>query len=233
MALDTILATSKALGDETRLGVYRYLTTRAGAVGVADVAEHFALHPNAARAHLARLEQAGLARSSTVRVPGGGRPRRVYEAATTGLAPVFEQAVYKALARLLLDLLARRTGLEAAEVEGFGEQWGREYAAGWEQEGSVEAMTPDYVLAGLVRTLETWGFAAERDGDDAVRITRCPLDDLAEARPDWTCPLVHGVLQGMLGAVCPDTAFSWTRGARSGTGRRCRVDIALKQPSPC
>jgi len=230
MSLETILATAKAFGDETRLGIYRFLTTRRYPVSVVDVAEQFSLHPNAARAHLVKLEQAGLATSSPDRGRGGGRPRRVYSAATIGMAPIFEPAIFKATTGLLLEVVATRADLDAAAVEAIAQDWGVQYAGNWEQEGAVEAMTADYILPGLVRTLETWGFVADLDEEQGVTISRCPLDDLAERHPDGICPLVHGVLQGMLLAVRPDGALGWTRGARGASGRRCSVQLALKDP---
>ena len=222
MSLDTILKTSKALADETRLAIYRHLTTRRGPVGVVDVAASFSLHPNAARAHLAKLEAAGLATSAPERIGGSGRPRRVWRVAASGLAPVFEPAVFKAVAGLLLDLVDEQTSLTAAQILAYGRRWGRGYASRFSQDGSVEALCADYVLTGLVRTLVTWGFTASRQGEREVLVDRCPLADLSERHEERVCPLIHGVLQGMLEAVRPELEFDWARGAG---GEGCEIQL--------
>ena len=207
----SLIRASKAFADETRLGIYRHLTTRRSPVGVLDVAEAFTLHPNAARAHLAKLEAAGLATSRPERVGTHGRPRRVWRATSAGMAPVFEPALFKALSVLLLDLVAEQPGLGEAEVDAFGRRWGGSYAARFSQEGSVETLNADYVLTGLVRTLGTWGFTAKRSGESEVRVSRCPLMALGEHHDARVCPLIHGVLQGMLTAVRPELELAWTR----------------------
>ena len=61
------------LADGTRYRIYRSIVERPGVeVTVADVAERFELHPNVARMHLTKLEQAGPARH----VAAQGRQRR-------------------------------------------------------------------------------------------------------------------------------------------------------------
>ena len=209
MPLETILKTSKALCDETRLGIFRFLTTRRGPVSVSEVARQFSLHPNAARSHLAKLEDAGLASSSRARDSSSGRPPRIYRAEVRGMVPIFEPAAFKALSVLLLDLIEELPGLGPERVEAFGRRWGRSYAARWSQEGSVEEMSPSYIMAGLVRTMETWGFVAslKEEPKPEVQVLRCPYQELARSHPRTVCPLVHGVLDGMLGVVRPDLGF--------------------------
>ncbi len=215
MPLEHILKVSKALGDETRLAIYRFLTTRQRPVTVAEVAKEFSIHPNAARTHLAKLEDAGLARSHHERENAPGRPARMYRAAASGMAPVFEPAVFKALATLLLERLASLDSVDDQDMEAFGRRWGADYASQWSKQGVVERFEPDYVLAGLARTLESWAFAATYidSGDEPrVEVTRCPFEDLAERFPALVCPLVHGVLDGMLSTVAPGARLPWEKG---------------------
>ena len=63
------------LADGTRYRIYRSIVERPGAeVTVADVAEQFGLHPNVARMHLGKLEQAGLLPPHCAGAPrGAGR----------------------------------------------------------------------------------------------------------------------------------------------------------------
>jgi len=221
-SLDRILRMSKALGDETRLAVYRFLTTRSHPVPVTEVAAEFSLHPNAARAHLSRLDEAGLAVSFSRRANTPGRPRRLYEAAPGGLAPIFEPAAFRALAGLLLELLSELPGVDGDTVRAFGVRWGSAYAGRFGTDGSVERLDEAFVLEGLVRTLATWGFTAARlvDSEGAVVVQRCAFGDLAERHRGLVCPLVSGVLNGMMAAVRPDLSLTHERnGGRGGEGR--------------
>ncbi len=233
MGLEKILAMSKALGDETRLGIYRYLTTRNHAVPVSEVAQAFSLHPNAARAHLARLEQAGLASSALDRDSGSGRPPRLYRATARGLAPIFEPAAYRAVLALLLELLAEEGLAQAGRMHAFGQRWGEGYAGRWARDGKVEEMGPEFVAAGLLRTLEGWGFAAQVAADDplCLDLRRCPFEDLAQRFPETLCPLVEGVLDGMLGAVRRDLSIVRRCGPGGAQGVCCRLAIVPRGES--
>ena len=216
MSLDRILRMSKTLGDETRLAIYRFLTTRRQPVSVADVARQFGLHPNAARSHLARLEEAGLAASFADHGTSSGRPPRLYRPAAQGMSPIFEPSAYRALAMMLLELLAARPDIDEDAMAEFGRRWGQAHAARYPQSGQVQELGPDYILAGLARTLESWGFTAELTGSPAegnarVRIARCAFDDLLERYRGLVCPLIHGVLDGMLAAVRPELRFTVER----------------------
>src|SRR5687767_6698914 len=50
----------KALADDTRFRLYRYLRLSDRAVSVSDMARRLSLHPNTLRPHLRQLEDAGL-----------------------------------------------------------------------------------------------------------------------------------------------------------------------------
>ena len=74
----------KALADDTRYRLYRYLRLSGRPVSIRELSTRLSLHPNTLRPHLRRLEEAGLAASEVHRVatvgpsPGdvhGGRPR--------------------------------------------------------------------------------------------------------------------------------------------------------------
>jgi len=239
MSLETVLKMSKTLGDETRLAIYRFLSTRRQPVSVTDVASHFGLHPNAARTHLTRLEGAGLASSATDRSTPSGRPPRLYRAAFRGMAPIFEPTAYRALTLILLDLVTALPEVDEQRMTGFGRAWGRSYASRWKTSGEVEEINPGYILNGLVRTLEGWGFSAELVGERAagklsglpdkaataeqevdqeanekelaVVVHRCVFEDLIERHGRLVCPLILGVLEGLLSAVRPDLHFTQQR----------------------
>ena len=78
-----------------------------------ELSELTALHPNTVRAHLARLEDAGLVRSQAEQSGRRGRPRVVFSATP---APAGEEEGYRVVADALADALLRRNaGAEPVE----------------------------------------------------------------------------------------------------------------------
>ncbi|MPZ87314.1 MAG: helix-turn-helix domain-containing protein [Nitriliruptorales bacterium] len=74
------MSVARALGSETRAGIYAHLREAGDERTVRDVAGLFDLHPNVARTHLETLADAGLVRVGRRKHPGGGRPAKVYTA---------------------------------------------------------------------------------------------------------------------------------------------------------
>ena len=76
------LEVHKALADDTRYRLYRFLRLSGRPVSVRELAARLSLHPNTIRPHLRRLEEAGLVASDSRR--GGeaavGRPQTLYTA---------------------------------------------------------------------------------------------------------------------------------------------------------
>ncbi|MDY0058531.1 MAG: helix-turn-helix domain-containing protein [Myxococcota bacterium] len=234
MATEKILQLSKALGDETRLQVFRYLATRNQPVTVQQVAAAMQIHPNAARAHLRLLESNGLAVSELDHEAPTGRPPRRYRAANQGLAPIFAPAAFRALAGILLELVAEQPALDAAALEEFGQRFGRRHASRYPTDGTVAQVDPDFIRDGLLRTLEGWGFGAvveERAGQRGVLVSRCPFADLASRHGEQVCPLIHGILQGMLETVRPDLRFAPEPG-EGHPGRPCWIGLLAAATRP-
>ena len=68
----------KALADDTRYRLYRYLRLSGRPVPVRELATRLSLHANTIRPHLRRLVDAGLVASETRRGPSAvGRPQTV------------------------------------------------------------------------------------------------------------------------------------------------------------
>lgn len=83
----TPLEIHKALADDTRFRLYRYLGLSGRPVSVRELSTRLSLHPNTLRPHLRRLEEAGLVRRE---VHQGNRVRVSYELTLKGhsLEPV-------------------------------------------------------------------------------------------------------------------------------------------------
>jgi predicted ArsR family transcriptional regulator len=73
---DSATRTAKVLSLPTRAAILAHLL-RSGPKTVKEIAEHFAIHPNVARAHLDLMVEAGFLATETRR-QSKGRPAKVY-----------------------------------------------------------------------------------------------------------------------------------------------------------
>src|SRR5205809_2654242 len=72
------LGVHKALADDTRFRLHRYLGLSGRPVSVRELATRLSLHPNTLRPHLRRLEQAGLVAHEVRKTASVGRPQTMY-----------------------------------------------------------------------------------------------------------------------------------------------------------
>src|ERR671931_2905062 len=111
----------KALADDTRYRLYRYIGLAARPVSVREMSRRLSLHPNTLRPHLRRLEEAGLVAREVRRGATVGRPQTLYTAVE---APATEGRDYRLLAEILAPLVAGRRG--GGRARGAGPRGGRE-----------------------------------------------------------------------------------------------------------
>ncbi len=195
---------SVVLADETRYRIYRSIAEQPhDVVTVAEVAQQFGLHPNVARMHLGKLEQAGLLATGLRKTKGGGRPARLYR--LSGQVSSFDVPPrrYDLLSSLALTALAQRGSDD--DVLGIcrdaGRAEGRRYVA--EQgkpKGSGKKSSADLVR----RVAEQQGLLPEVrwDGDELdVRVRNCVFKEIAALRPDLVCPMHHAFFEGLVDAV--------------------------------
>ena len=76
----TPLEIHKALADDTRFRLYRYLGLSGRSVSVRELSTRLSLHPNTLRPHLRRLEEAGLVRRDVRKGSTVGRPQTMFSA---------------------------------------------------------------------------------------------------------------------------------------------------------
>ena len=189
------------LADGTRYRIYRSIVERPGAeVTVADVAEQFGLHPNVARMHLGKLEQAGLLATSLRRGPAGGRPARLYRLSDTVASLIMPPRRYDLLAELALKALAeggdlervavvcRESGVEAARVSVAGHP---EYAH-VDREGLVSAIREVGEEVGMLPEV-SWDGATL-----AVDVRNCIFKELSTGQPELVCVMHHAFLEGFV-----------------------------------
>jgi predicted ArsR family transcriptional regulator len=196
----------KALADDTRHRLYRYLRLSGRPLSVREMATRLSLHPNTVRPHLRRLQEAGLVASETSRGAAVGRPQTLF---TVVHREQPEGRDYRLLADILAGLLTSPRARDRAETQ--AREWGA-YLAGRSvpRPGARRAAGPN--LAMLQEALADAGFDPRfrRRGPDTVEISMrdCPFRDLLDEHRDLVCAVHHGLLEGILGASRPPLALT-------------------------
>lgn len=194
---------SAVMADDTRYRIYRWVAGRPGAdVTVAEAAEEFSLHPNVARMHLAKLEQAGFLVTSFRRSSGGGRPAKLYRLSDLVTTFGFPPRRYELLSRLALDALAaggsREDALRVCREAGAAD--GRRALA-----GDTEPPRDGQAAAAAVTAVaEEQGLMPEVDWDGhtlRVVVHNCSFRELSGADPDLVCAMHRAFLGGVLGVI--------------------------------
>jgi predicted ArsR family transcriptional regulator len=191
---------SAVLADDTRYRIYRWIAERpATDVTVADVAGEFGLHPNVARMHLSKLEQAGFLATGLRRAAGGGRPAKLYRLSDMVVTFGFPPRRYELLSRLALEALAaggtRADALRVCREAGAAE--GRRALAG-DTEPPCDRGAVGVLVAQIT---EEQGLLPEvrwQDGSLMVVVNNCSFRELSAADPELVCSMHRAFLEGIL-----------------------------------
>ena len=194
---------SAVLADDTRYHIYRAIAERpAEDVTVAAIAAQFGLHPNVARMHLSKLEQAGFLATDFRRTSGGGRPAKLYRLSDLVVTFGFPPRRYELLSRLALESLSaggsRDDALRVCREAGAAE--GRHALAGRPRAPQGAAAAADLVR----RVAEQQGLLPEvswRDEILEVVVNNCTFRELSGADPDLVCAMHRAFLEGVLEVV--------------------------------
>jgi predicted ArsR family transcriptional regulator len=194
---------SAVLADDTRYHIYRAIAEQPGEdVTVADIAERFRLHPNVARMHLSKLEQAGFLATDLRKTSGGGRPARLYRLSDKVVTFGFPPRRYELLARLALAALSVNGSVakadQAAREAGVSE--GRRVVTGERR----APRTSDEVMDVVRRVAEDQGLLPElswRDDGLHVTVHNCAFRELSGADPDLVCGMHRAFLEGVVEVV--------------------------------
>jgi predicted ArsR family transcriptional regulator len=195
------LEVHKALADDTRFRLYRYLRLSGRPVSVRELSTRLALHPNTLRPHLRRLEEAGLVATETRRSSGVGRPQTLYSVQER---EADEGRDYRLLAEILTGLVSTKRGRERAE--GLAHDWG-EYlvAQGKPKPGARQPSGPS--LAVLQDAMARAGFDPRfrrgEGGSVEISLRDCPFRELVEERRELVEAIHRGLLSGMCAALKP------------------------------
>jgi predicted ArsR family transcriptional regulator len=222
-----VVAVTTAFGDPTRREIYLFVRDGDGATA-AEVAEHFALHPNVARHHLDKLAAGSYLEVHLERgvQNTAGRPSKHYRASAK------DQLGIDFPARrddLLVTLLGRALALlpvDQAEhmAEQVGEEYGRSLAAQMAPGDASRSFRT--ALHAVADALTAHGFAAHaEDRGNALAIIReaCPFGDTAVEHP-VVCAVDRGMVRGMLSGLYGD-ASSATEQSRAEGDDACITTV--------
>jgi predicted ArsR family transcriptional regulator len=191
----------KALADDTRYRLYRYLRLSGRAVPIRELATRLSLHPNTLRPHLRRLEEAGLVRTESRRGTAVGRPQTLYAAEDVEGR---EGRDHRLLADILSGLLT--TAKQRAHAQELARDWGG-YLVGRTAPRPAARRAGGVHLAALQEALDEAGFTPRfrRRSAKVVDVTLrdCPFRDLLEEHRDLVCAVHRGLLEGILAASRP------------------------------
>ena len=197
IVIDLPLATSSedALAQPTRARLFELLGELKRPTGTVELAERLSLHPNGVRAHLERLERAGLVARARAR-GARGRPRDEWTVAPDARPGGHAPHAYAELARWLAR--AMRSGPGGLRgVETAGKQIGRELAP---KDGALGEDA-------LQSTLTALGFQPQvrlRKGNRLTfRLGNCPYRDAVRENQPVVCTLHRGITRGLLDVLDP------------------------------
>ncbi len=200
------LEVHKALADDTRFRLFRYLGLSDRPVSVRELSTRVGLHPNTIRPHLRRLEEAGLVAREVRKGAGAGRPQTLYHVVEREAR---EGRDYRLLAEVLCGLLTGKRAQERAEE--LAREWGQYLVAQGGPKPGIR-LPARRNLAVLQEAMARAGFDPRfrRRGGQAVEVTLrdCPFRDLLEDHRDLVCAIHRGLVEGMLGALKPPLRLS-------------------------
>lgn len=190
----------KALADDTRYRLYRYIGLAGRPVSVREMSHRLTLHPNTLRPHLRRLEEAGLVTREVRKTATVGRPQTLYAVREPDRAPAGH---YRLLAEMLCGLVRGRRAVDQAH--GLAQEWGAYLLGqGLPKPGARQRTGPDLAL--LQEAMAEAGFDPRFRRSGArieVTLRDCPFRDLADDYRDLVCTLHRGLIEGMLGGLKP------------------------------
>ena len=194
---------SAVLADDTRFGIYRHIVERPGAgVTVIDVAETFGLHPNVARMHLGKLEQAGFLVASQRRSPGGGRPAKLYGLSAEAHVFSFPPRRYDLLAELALDVVHAAAEPEAVRkiCRDAGRTEGRRHLV---ESGGLPT-SPSDLVAVVRAVVEAQGLVPKvwLEGEQLhIDVRNCVFREPGVKHPELACGMHRAYLEGVVDAL--------------------------------
>ena len=191
----------KALADDTRYRLYRYLRLSGRPVAVRELATRLGLHANTIRPHLRRLADAGLVAVDSRRSASAvGRPQAMYTAIGGG----GEGRGYGLLADILATLVRGSRAQQKAHQ--LARDWGDYLMT--RRAPPPGARRPGPNLAAIQEAMAEAGFDPRfrrrgADGTFEIALRTCPFRDLLDEHRELVCTVHRGLVEGMLEGARP------------------------------
>lgn len=189
------------LAQPTRARLFKLLSELKRPGETVELAESLRLHPNGIRAHLERMEGAGLV--ARARAPQArGRPRDAWTIAP-GARPGGEPPqAYADLGRWLARAIAPRAR-SLRDVQAAGREIGRELAPRDAATGSIDALHTSLAALGFEPRI-----AKRTTGQTRICLNNCPYRDVVRENQPVICTLHRGMTIGLLDVLDGDAELT-------------------------
>jgi predicted ArsR family transcriptional regulator len=188
------------LAQPARARAFAFLTELRRPATIEEIAAHLSLHSTGVRAHLARLEEAGLVDRRVVR-SGRGRPHYEWTVAPGAMPTGRRPDAHAQLACWLAGAFAAGATTPRG-LEEYGYEVGRALAPTGGREPPADALGD--VLAAM-------GFQPDRRSEGDVttyELRNCPYRDAVHAGGRHVCGLHVGITRGLLQRLAPQARLS-------------------------
>ncbi|KGX85008.1 helix-turn-helix transcriptional regulator [Pontibacillus marinus] len=203
--MEQALTVSMVLSDPTRYYIYQYLSELNEEVSVLEIAKKFNIHPNVARLHLSKLEQAHMLQSQTKKTGKGGRPSRLYSLANKEIQLNFPYRDYKLLATMAMEVV-QELGEQGEQIlYKTGYKYGQEILethlnstpSDMTIENKIEKLRHISNIIGIYPRFEY----VKHKNTIFFSIHNCPFKDLAQKKPELVCKMHSQLIKGMLDSL--------------------------------
>lgn len=199
-AMDLPAARDDALAQPTRARLFALLGELRRPAGTDELAATLGLHPNGVRAHLERLQEAGLVSRERARQPRG-RPRDMWLIAPDAEPGGEPPSAYADLGRWLARAITP-TDVSLRTVEEGGREVGRELAPPAASGTAEQRMRAALVALGFQPRAEP------HPGRLTYRLGNCPYRDAVREGREVVCTLHRGITRGLLDGIAPETVLT-------------------------
>lgn len=202
------LKLTNTLADPTRYSIYQYILKERKQVNVQEIADQFDIHPNVARLHLTKLNEAKLVSSKFLRNGKGGRPAKVYVLAENPVYLSFPKQENHLLMQWLLELVNSLGSEALIKGKEISYQYGWKHMQGFSPpvysfEEKLKVLTDAAHSIGYIPLIQ------EKDNKKNITfsIYNCPYKDHLDKYPELICELHESFLRGQFDALFPENEF--------------------------
>lgn len=202
------LKLTNALADETRYTIYLYIVEQKQPVNVQQIAEQFSIHPNVARLHLTKLNEAKLIHSELMNNKRGGRPARIYKIPDEPIYLSFPKQENHLLLEWLLDLVDKM-GIDALDkAQKISYTSGQasvqnSVLAAHSFEQKIELLSTAALSIGYIPKIES----IEDKQIITFSIFNCPYKGFLSTHSQIVCSIHEAYLRGQFDALFPNSEF--------------------------